>query len=610
MSDSADNRLNACYYDPARAAIKLKAAGLITGSKCDTIVANFRTTYRDAYLVANSYNPGAPFFYTTGLAEDFLVNGNAASKAAIASLIAASGFIIGDQSKFSDIHYARECAFALAAQINNFRVGNVGVIDAQAEALKDKAITMLENWVSGTAAYTQFYIRPFMVALITDSLILYDDEIGLTQGEKDQIETTWEHIHSTMWRSGDTHPSLKFTSVRIDAMDPNDPNTDEQQGLYDQNYNEPDNQDGPGDDVSLMHISAYAWLYKEGYGSIWAERANEAFYEGFPHYIYDTGYAGEGDYYHDYGAYIHTIGSNINAKHLWQQLWTFAEFVEYYNAEAATSEEPSEVAGVSIVSGFGGYYGSVEVAAAAYNPSSHLTGGSMQFWFDFSDAAKVLDAGAASASNAEAIATVNPSTGTPTLVTGGSPPVVTTNVTNGKQGATFNGSLALNATSSRGLLNNASKVCFGAVLKLHGTGGNGQFFNCVDSGWNTSRFKPFLATAAPSLDGARTSVGATVNSSTSLVDEEVSAVLWLWDVAAATATIYINDVVTNISASAFSTAGSIENLDSNAGHTITVGSSLDATLFDLFLHTGSLPSSQQVTDWFAAVKTKFGITAY
>jgi hypothetical protein len=618
-SKTSDEKLFACYYDPLRAAIKLKKQGLITESKCNTVISNFKTHYRDTYLPAASYNPSAPFLYTTGLAEDYLENGDTSSKAAISSICTNSGFIISAPTlaKYDDIHYARELAFAMAAIINNYRVGNVTLasIQTKLDAFKADAFTMLDNWQTETGGLTQFYIRPFMVALVTDTLILYHNVFGLSQAEKTEIRDCWEYIHTNLWRSGDTHPSLKFTSVNLATMDPDDPDTEEQAGLVSQNQ-DAENQDGPGDDVSLMHVAAYAWLFKEGFdGTTWQERADEAFEHGFPHYIYDAGYVGEGDYYHDYGAFVGTIGPNgINAKHVNQQIWTISEFIEW--RESVTTEEQetptASTASIKIITPTG-YYGGAAAAGPAYSPFNHVTGGTNQFYVKYSDPTKVLDAGGAAASNAENIATVTLTTGTPTLAnsTDGTRPVCSTNVSNSKQAATFNGSKLLNFGSAGALLNGVSKVWFGAVFKLHGIAGNGQFFNCVDSGWNTSRFKPFLSANNPALDGARTSSGATVTASgVLLADETVHAVLWLWDVTAATATIWANDVVTDINGDAFSTAGSIENLNSNAGAPITTGTSLDASVFEIFLHVGSLPDSTQIGAWFDAVKTEYGITAY
>lgn len=626
----ADARMFACYYDVPQWAYACKAAGLITGSLCDSLIANWITTYRDTYLPSNTpsgWNPSIFYLMSTGLAKHYLANTgtNGASKTALANLKTFCPYIWAgsDQSKYSDIHYARENAFSLLFYINNFLVGNDGTIDVRAATLKANCLTLFTNWRNGTANYTQFYIRPFMVALVTDALIYYGDNVSaLSTADKDAIDSIWDYLHTTLYRGGDPHPSLKFTSVVLSTMSPTTPNTPEQAGLVSQNQ-DPANQDGPGTDVSLMHVHIYAWLYKQGYRSTtWQTRADDIFINGYPHYIFDVNYSA-GQYYQNYGAWVGTRTlAGIESKHTSQQLFRFAEFVRDRELGPSGGGGSYTSGSVGTAGGFHkfnkiGYFGRKSASTAvAYNAFTYFTGATKAFWYKINDTAKVLDASDVVAVNNSSVKTVNDewaSSASLVQATVANQPVCKTGVSNGRQSIQFTGSpMTMPVTNFASALNSATKVSFWAVFKLNATSANATFFRCYENTFTNQRFRCFLNPANPSMDmSVDTALGVTRaatswngGSVTALTTGAVHAVLWEWNIATSSCQIYVDSYTATMdSTAAPGTSIAASNLQ---GPEVGLLGSVD--ILDSGLLTGALCSDRP--GLFAALKTEFGITVY
>lgn len=336
---SFDQKLDDSYYDAIKVAIRWKQ---LTGSAFwDTYLTSARTAFRDNYVIANNGGVVTWYAFSEGLALDWTVNANATSKSALAMIKNNQGYcrVGADQSLFQDIHYARENAYVLNVYLHNWEIGNDGTLDSRAATLKNNCFALFTRWKNSIGGRTQFYLRPFMVERVTETLFEYDRLIGLSQTEKDQIRDIWEYVHTTQYRPADAFPALNFTDRMLHTMDPHTPNTAEQTELVADN---PTPQDGlvSGIDLTLLINHVYAKLYRWGYGDIWQTRHDAMFVPAIP--VYD----GFGNWVS--GVYLNrnTIAA-IKGKHLNQSL--------VLQTEAIADREAGPAASVPPLAGVGGY---------------------------------------------------------------------------------------------------------------------------------------------------------------------------------------------------------------------------------------------------------------
>lgn len=254
---------------------------------------------------------------------------------------------------------------------------------------------------------------------------------------------------------------------------------------------------------------------------------------------------------------------------------------------------------------------------AGFNVLNYYTGGTVQFAFDYTDTTKVLNSGGTSATNGQKIDTVNPALNGGTLVldqnTDANRPTLTTNITNGKQGGVFTGSpmvMPLTGAGNTSVVRNTQLVSFGAAFRLNSTGSNAAFIRMYDNTWSHHRFRPFLATAQPSLDVQKAdgTGTTTVNASVVLATGTVHVVLWEVDLVAGTCTIYANNAVTSVNGTACAGgAGTFANTTANDVMTnLTSGMSM----FTMHLVSGAKMDGTQRAAYFADMKTLLGITVY
>jgi hypothetical protein len=334
--------------------------------------------------------------------------------------------------------------------------------------------------------------------------------------------------------------------------------------------------------------------------------------------VYSAGFAGP-ETIKVRGAYL-GIGSSTDAnntpvgKDIGQQWWWITDGFDARNTASIPSSSTGgtgRVGYTKYITTLGGYYAPAS-SSASYAPSTFYSGATEQFYLYGSSTSKVLNAAAGVASNGQNVATWNAETGSVSLTQGtdANRPALLTGITNSKSGLTFAGSpdvLKGSGVTCQSIVRNTTKVSFGCVFKLNSVALNGPFMRLYDSSFSFNRIYcgvqgAFVALQAQNADSTAPTV---VNTTQTMTLNSINAVLWEWDVAAGTATVWLNNAATSISGTAVGTAGTVANTASADQDFGSLGS---FDILEMFLYTGALISNR--TGWFAAAKSHYGLVTY
>ena len=584
-----DSRLRDSFYDAERVFYQIKD---YTGdTSWNTCAGHAEFHYRDNYVITN--NGGIPSYnnWSNGLLMDWQRNGDTTSKSAINSIATNATFCAStpyQDARLQHWLYARENAYCLMAHINNYLAGN-GLNSSRISFLFENALTHITQWTTTQPAGNfsddtrPFHIKPFMTSLTAEALIYYYDNINADSRILPAIKSIADYIWTNQWDSN----IQAFQYIEPPFVNPNDAD---------------DNDSSPKPDLNLLIAPMYSWI---------AWRSVDSSYLSKFEQIFNSGVA---------NAYLGG-GKQFNENYKWSRIG----LTYYDNANTLLTPPVSRPRGQGMMLlGVSAQPAATATAAptptntptptatatpngASYNPNSYFTGATQQFWFDWSDSTKVLKSGGTSAANGEKIDQVNAASGTPywQQTTDASRGTVTTAAAGSRQGGTFTSGPFMTLQSGSGVIQNASKLTFGAVFKLNSASANAVLLRAYDNSYSYHRFRAFLTGANPSADGqkADSTNHTTVTATDALTVGAVHAVIWEWDVANGTITIYANGTTTSVSSAAFGGgAGTIANTTSPE---IRTGLSGDVTILDQFLYTGALMTAGQRASWFADVAARF-----
>lgn len=189
-------------------------------------------TYRDEYLLAQP-KPGAVagwMIFPHGLLLDYLKTKDEKSKEALLALAQNAAFAYAPLEWTKDIGSSREVAYNIEAKYLA-RVYGYGD-EARIKALVEQAFGHMDAWFkTGTAAY----VRPFMVALTAEALIIHYD-----QTRDSRVLPTLKLAADVMWRK---------------MWLP-----DKQSFMYTDRDGAPGGGKDPAPDVNLLISPVYAWV--------------------------------------------------------------------------------------------------------------------------------------------------------------------------------------------------------------------------------------------------------------------------------------------------------------------------------------------------------------
>lgn len=265
-----------------------------------------------------------------------------------------------------------------------------------------------------------------------------------------------------------------------------------------------------------------------------------------------------------------------------------------------------------LLDGFGGLI-DPGTSAAAYAPANFFTGGTAGPWWDLNNSANVLNGSSTPATNGQTIGTINDSGAAAiaaSQATDANRPVLATNSLNGRSTATLTVSHVMDASSLNAFSQNASSFTLGAVFNPTDNTSNHTLFRQFDNSFSVNRilcgfngvnisenvqYTP--DTTAPYSNITGTTTAATWH-----------AVLYIIDPVAATVRVLVDNSVVVAGAASGKTAGNFANTTGNQSQIFL--SSCKGSIAEMFMWKNAKMSGAQETAWFAAVKSRFALTAY
>jgi hypothetical protein len=248
-SQNFDTKLLATYYD---AQLVFYQIADYTGDNSWLACAEAaEAIYRDQYVLpSNGLVPGY-WNFSHGLLESYMRTGDTSSFEALRLMSQNAAFAVDSTPLSSTAHvdYSREVAYTITSYLNAELAG----LDRRERvyALKEQALDHLDQWFVSQSAP---YIRPFMVALTAQALILYDEIIG-DPNILPMLELAMDNVWEDMWL----------------------PNQDS--FMYTDRYHSTGGQE-PAPDLNLLIAPVYGWLYSKTGEIRHRERGDLAFAGG------------------------------------------------------------------------------------------------------------------------------------------------------------------------------------------------------------------------------------------------------------------------------------------------------------------------------------------
>jgi hypothetical protein len=248
-SRSGEDRFNATYYDAER--VYYQMADYTRDSRWLACAQAAEQVYRDGYVFANNGRVPGYVLFPHGLWMDLVRNKDGQSKQAL-SLLATEAAFAADASpgSFADPVFSREVAYNLQAKLLAQEVG-AGNFDAGIRRLADEAFRHMDAWFISKSAP---YVRPFMVGLTSEALILLHTKTGdprVLPAIQMAMNWLWDHC----WL-------------------PND-----EAFMYTDRPHETGGQEA-APDVNLIVAPAFGWLYKMTGNPVYAQRGDQIFAGG------------------------------------------------------------------------------------------------------------------------------------------------------------------------------------------------------------------------------------------------------------------------------------------------------------------------------------------
>jgi hypothetical protein len=274
-------KLDAVYYDGER--VYYQIADYTHDSRWLACAQAAESVYRDGYLAPNAYKAAGWMVFPHGLWKDYLRTQDGASRDALIALsqnaaFSQDWFALGE---LSHTDLSREVAYNLQSKVLAHELGVSN--EAGMHRLAQEAFNHMNSWFVTKDAP---YIRPFMVALTSEALIMYYNKTGDTRVIP-SLTMAWNYLWNCCWLPGGLN-SFMYTdrSVASGGME-------------------------PAPDVNMLIAPVFGWLYNQTGDTSWRDRGDQIFAGGVQHAYLNQGKQFNQSYRwsFDYIAYRNKTGS-------------------------------------------------------------------------------------------------------------------------------------------------------------------------------------------------------------------------------------------------------------------------------------------------------------
>lgn len=229
--------------------------------------------YRDYYVIPNGGALPGYWKFTHGLLHTFQDDGQLNSMRGVTSIATTGAYCGSDYVNATTPYRGREAAYCARAVMDGMKVGLFQ------DTKLSNLITILENdidsWIdpvnpwrlpsgdpNGTGCNNKIYLQPFMVALITYSLIQYYDEVSQDATVKTKILAALDWLYTNSWVS--SGQAMFYQACKDNVGDP---------WLY-------GGTPVASPDLALFIAPAYAWAYKQTCTTGYRDKADAMFASG------------------------------------------------------------------------------------------------------------------------------------------------------------------------------------------------------------------------------------------------------------------------------------------------------------------------------------------
>jgi hypothetical protein len=254
-------RADATYYDGERVYYQIAD---YTGDRrwLDCAQASERL-YRDDYLFPNNGAVAGWNLFPHGLWIDYTRTKDEASRTAVGLLANNAAFATDNYTlgSLSDPFLSREVAYNIQAKLLARDLGS-GNLDAGITRLVEEAFRHMDAWF---ISKTYPYVRPFMVALTSEALILYHSKTGDAR-VLPMLKIAWDYIWDNCWLPN--NEALTYTDRQSN-----------------------DNSGGrePAPDLNMLIAPVFGWLYAKTGNPIYAQRGDAIFAGGVKYAYLNSG---------------------------------------------------------------------------------------------------------------------------------------------------------------------------------------------------------------------------------------------------------------------------------------------------------------------------------
>jgi hypothetical protein len=274
-------KLDAVYYDGER--VYYQIADYTNDSKWLACAQAAESVYRDGYLAPNNYQAAGWMVFPHGLWKDYLRTQDGTSRDALIALsqnaaFSQDWFALGE---LSDPALSREVAYNLQSKILAHELGVSN--EAGMHRLAQESFNHMDSWFVSKSAP---YIRPFMVALTSEALIMYYNKTGDSR-VLPTLQMAWDYLWNCCWLPGGLN-SFMYTDRP-----------------------HPTGGQEPAPDLNMLIAPVFGWLYNQTGATKWRDRGDQIFMGGVQNaYLYQGKQFNQNyRYSFDYIAYRNKTGS-------------------------------------------------------------------------------------------------------------------------------------------------------------------------------------------------------------------------------------------------------------------------------------------------------------
>jgi hypothetical protein len=240
-------KLDATYYDGAR--VYYQIADYTNDSRWLACAQASESVYRDGYLAPNGYKAAGWMIFPHGLWKDYLRTQDGASRNALLQMTQVSAFANAYELGVSHTDLSREVAYNLQSKILAHELGASN--EAEMHRFAEEVFNHMHSWFVAKDAP---YIRPFMVGLTSEALIMYFNKTGDARVLPSLVKA-WNHLWNCCWLPGFNAFMYTDRPTSTGGME-------------------------SAPDLNMLIAPVFAWLYNQTGDTTWRDRGDQIFMGG------------------------------------------------------------------------------------------------------------------------------------------------------------------------------------------------------------------------------------------------------------------------------------------------------------------------------------------